>query len=138
MPEYSTLYYATVATEGWLSHPRPATLEDLDVTAHSGQSLLHPLKGGCDRREGTRLLISRHGVTKRTIANYSRISDHTSELEKRPKVGMYGSFYKDFVRILARALAHVLRMLCILRLTSYKSRKLDQTPLICETEPSEI
>ena len=108
------MYYTTVATKGWLSHPWPATLENLDVTAHSGQSLLHPLKGGCDRREGTRLLISRHGVTKRTIANYPRISDHTSELEKRPKVGMYGSFYKYFVRILARALAHMLRILCIL------------------------
>ena len=45
---------------------------------------------------------------------------------------MYGSFYKDFVRILARALPHVFRILCILQLTlgSYKSRKLDQKPLI--------
>jgi len=34
--------------------------------------------------------------------------------------------------------AHVLRILIILRLTSCNSRKPGQTPLICETEPSEV
>ena len=110
----STLYYATVATGRWLSHPRPAILEVLNVNAHSGQSLFHPFKGGFHRRKETCLLISRHGMTKRTIANYPQTSNYTSELEKRPKMGIYGSFYKDFVRILASALAHMLRILCIL------------------------
>ena len=55
---------------------------------------------------------------------------------KRPKVWMHGHFYKDFVRILVHALTHVLRILCILQLTSCKSKKLDQTPLICLTSPS--
>ena len=64
-----TLYHTTVVTGRQLSHPQPATLEDLNVTAHNGQSLIHPLKGGFNCHGGTCLLISRHAWHDKTNNN---------------------------------------------------------------------
>ena len=72
-------------------------------------------------------------------ARSSAIEQHTtntSELEKRPKVLPRGRFYRGALS--ACVYFHVACARDTLRLTAVFSRKLGLTPLICETEPSEI
>ena len=79
-------------------------------------------------------------IVLRVVAISPDIVKHTtqltSKLEKRPEVIARGRFYRGAQCACLRA--HVSCARDNFRLTAVISRKLGLTPLICETEPSEI